>query len=106
MISDDGSDLEGEPMFDFQAWYSLVLEVLEGREERALALIRAVAPSGASGGLVELMEGPTTGLDALAYARVLLELGRRVEAEEVVLAVIRAEWAIPAPQAEEAAFVC
>lgn len=81
-------------MPNIQSWYAMVLEVLEVGEEMCLGLIRA---SGGRGGVVELVEGTISSLDALAYARVLIELGRQLEAEEVVRAVIGAELDIPTP---------
>lgn len=81
-----------------QSWFTMVVEVLESGEEAALGLIRAAAPRARGGaGVVELIEGPTSSLDALAYAQVLIELGRRWEAEEIVRAVICAEHGAPVP---------
>lgn len=75
-------------MSGFQGWFRTLFELLDVGEELCLGLIRTY---GGRGGTVELIEGEASSLDALAYARVLLELGRPVEAEEVLLAVLGAE---------------
>lgn len=67
-----------------------VLEVLGGYgEDGCLAWLEAIGGRGGTG-VVELVEGELTAEEALAYAAVLLELGRSVEAAEVVAAAVLA----------------
>ena len=72
----------------FEAWLDTVVERLWDDEEAALAWIRVL---GRGPGTVRLVEGELDTLEALAYARMLLEMGRSDEAVEVLAAVIDAE---------------
>lgn len=89
--SEGGVAVRGGRMPGFQGWFRTLFELLDVGEELCLHLIRTY---GGRGGTVELVEGEATSLDALTYARVLLELGRPVEAEEVLRAVLGAELGV------------
>jgi hypothetical protein len=74
------------------AWRGTALSVLEANDEEAcLSFIRAGSSGGP--GRVKLIEGELTAIEALQYARVLLELDREAEAREIVDAVIASEIA-------------
>ena len=76
-------------MQNFNMWFRSVMDLVAADEEEALALIQRFASS--PGGAVVLPEGELTALEALCYARTLLELGHDIAAEEVVHEVIATE---------------
>ena len=78
-------------MQDYNGWFRSVMELVEIDVDDALALIRASAAPGAA--VVRLAEGELDAPDALAYARLLLELGQPEMAEGLVHDVIAAECA-------------
>jgi len=75
-----------------------LLGVLDSSEDACCALLSShgIDP----GASVDLIIDELTGYEALCYAKSLLELGREVEAEEVLLAVIAAGW-IDRPQGSQ-----
>ena len=80
-------------------WLDTVVDVLISTdEETALELIRASSPRL---GPVELLTDRLSPVEALAYAKVLYELGQDGSAEEVVGAVLRS--AAPTERAAVAA---
>ncbi len=76
-------------MQDYQGWFRSVMELVEMDVDDALELIRASALPGAS--VIHLAEGDLDAEEALAYARLLLELGQPDMAEGLVHDVIAAE---------------
>lgn len=75
-------------MQDYNGWFRSVMELVEIDVDDALALIRASAAPAT----VRLAEGDLDPEDALAYARLLLELGQPEMAEGLVYDVIAAEF--------------
>lgn len=75
----------------WELWFQTVWDVLQADEDACLGLIGA--SGGATGCAVALVEGEVDASDALAYSRTLAELGRTVEAREVLSAVLRAAFA-------------
>ena len=71
-----------------------VLELLESEGEEAC--LAALGPQASTAVAVRLVEADMVPLDALAYARTLLDLGRGAVAGDVVLAVIQALTTLPA----------
>jgi len=74
-------------MYNFDAYYYAIIEILRtADEEAALGLL------GMSGEaeLVMLLEGQTTAAEALAYAKLMFEIGMDEVAHEVVRAVMSA----------------
>jgi hypothetical protein len=66
-------------------------EVLQAEgDEACLALVRA---HGGARGMVELVEGPLPADEAVAFAHGLAELGREIEAREILAAVCTAPGA-------------
>lgn len=76
-------------MQDYNGWFRSVMELVEIDVDDALALIRASAIPGAA--VIRLAEGDLDAEEALAYARLLLELGQADMAEGLVQDVIAAE---------------
>lgn len=76
-------------MQDYAGWFRSVMELVEIDVDDALALIRSSAVPGS--GLIRLAEGDLDAEEALAYARLLLELGQPDMAEGLVQDVIAAE---------------
>jgi hypothetical protein len=70
-------------MQTYASYFGAVIDVLcQGDEAAAMQLV------GSTGSLVRLVEDDLTVAEALSYAAVLIELGRDVEAEEVVAAIV------------------
>jgi len=68
-------------------WFGVLWGLLlESEEEACFTLICHTRPA-ARCGSVELIEGRLNGDEAVSYARVLLELGREICAEEVLRTV-------------------
>jgi len=72
---------------DFQLWFQTLWDVMQVDEEACLDLIRAVV--GSRDMVVSLIGADLSALDALAYARTLIDLGRLQEAEEVFQLVVQ-----------------
>ncbi len=72
-------------------FFDALIDVLQSDEDTCMALLAAhgVDPDA----LVDLIVDELSSYEALCYARTLLEIGRDVEAEEVVRAVIAAGYA-------------
>ncbi len=75
-------------MQGYAAWFRSVMELVEIDVDDALALIRATGVRG--GAVVHLPEGEVDEEEALAYARLLIELGQPEMAEGLVRDVIAA----------------
>jgi len=75
-----------------------LLGVLDHDEEACLALLASQGID--TDASVDLIADELTGYEALCYAKTLLEIGRDVEAEEVLLAVIAAGW-VDRPQGSQ-----
>ena len=76
-------------MQDYAGWFRSVMELVEIDVDDALALIRSSSVPGQA--VIRLAEGDLDAEDALAYARLLLELGQTEMAEGLVHDVIAAE---------------
>ncbi len=72
---------------DIHLWFRTLWDVLQVDEEACLTLIEAVA--GSREIVVSLVGGELNALDALSYARTLVDLGRLQEAEEVFRLVLQ-----------------
>jgi hypothetical protein len=77
-------------MVDWESWFQTVWDVLQSDDEACWRLIRSVG--GRAGAMVALVEGDTSPIDALAYARTLCELGFASEAREILAEVLRATF--------------
>jgi hypothetical protein len=77
-------------MFDWENWVQTLWDVLQTDDEACLGLIGAAG--GRISSMVALVEGDTTLVDALAYARTLCDLGLTTEAYEVLTEVLRAAF--------------
>ncbi|MEN0060883.1 MAG: hypothetical protein AAGA48_01975 [Myxococcota bacterium] len=72
---------------DVNLWFQTLWDVMQVDEEACLNLIRSVAPSRDL--VVNLIEGDLSALEALAYARTLVDLGRLQEAQEIFQLVLQ-----------------
>lgn len=72
---------------DINLWFQTLWDVMQVDEEACLALIRTVA--GSKEMVVHLIGADLSALDALLYARTLIDLGRLQEAEEVFRLVLQ-----------------
>ena len=78
---------------NYELWFQAIWDVLQADEEACLGMIRS---AGGRFGAVALVEGDVDTPDALAYARTLCDLGRMVEARDVLLQVLRTAFGMPA----------
>ncbi len=78
---------------EFDVWLQAVWDVLQADDEACLGMIRS---AGGRSGAVALVDGDIDTSDALAYARTLCDLGRRVEARDVLMQVLQAAFGMPA----------
>ena len=69
------------------SWFQTVFDVLQTDDEACWGLIRAVG--GRASGVVALVAGDASPMDALASARTLCELGLVTEARDVLAEVVR-----------------
>ena len=79
-------------VFDWENWVQTVWDVLQTDDEACWGLIRAAG--GKMSAMVALIDGDTSLLDALAYARTLAELGLSVEAHDIFNEVLRASFGL------------
>lgn len=75
-----------EAIMDLSLWFQTLWDMMQVDEEACLNLIHAVA--GSAPRMIRLVEGELSALDALAYARTLVDLGRLQEAQEVFSQVL------------------
>jgi glycerate-2-kinase len=76
-------------MQSFSTWFRSVFDMVSHDVDSALELIHAF--SDPSTALIDLPEGELTAHEALCYARILMELGHDISAEEIVHEVIANE---------------
>lgn len=82
-------------MQQYATWFQVIIDVLlSSDEEQCLELICATNPN-ARWATIELIEGPVTTLEALAYAGVLFELGQDLLGEELIASVIACHGDVP-----------
>ena len=74
-------------MFTFDGYISAVVSVLLSKGEAAALRLLGLS---AEASLITLLEGETTASEALAYARVMFEIGMDEVARDVVLEVMTA----------------
>lgn len=79
-------------MYNYESYYAAVVEILCSADERAA--LQLLGMSGESE-LVTLLEGQTTAAEALAYAKVMFEIGMSEVAHDVVRAVMTARVETP-----------
>ena len=77
---------------DVHLWFQTLWDVLQVDPEACLHLIRTVA--GSRELVISLIGVELSALDALAYARTLVDLGRLQEAEEVFQLVLQVAFGL------------
>jgi len=77
---------------DFTLWFQTLWDVMQVDHEACMDLIRAAV--GSRELVVSLIGGELSALDALAYARTLVDLGRMQEAEEVFHLVLQVAFGL------------
>jgi hypothetical protein len=82
----------GGNMQTFDAFYTAVVEILRSQDEAAALALLGLS---AEASTITLLEGETTAAEALAYARVMFEIGMAEVAHDVVRAVLTAATAAP-----------
>lgn len=79
-------------MFGFDGFYTAVVEILRSEDEMAALALLGLS---AEARTITLLEGETTASEALAYARVMFEIGMSEVAHDVVKAVLQAASGAP-----------
>jgi len=82
---------------DFEHWSQSVFDVLQGDDEACLGMIRS---AGGRAGNVALVEGDLETSEALAYARTLCDLGRLLDARDVLVHVLHQAFGMQAQGAQ------
>lgn len=82
---------------DAMSWLDALREILLGEDERACGdLLRDTTPRRGASPVVRLLTGDLEVDEALAYARVLFDLGQPDDGDDVLLAVVHATCGVSA----------